>query len=270
MESRILIRRAPPARRENVIRFPQDTRHGPPPARRGSVRIPRQRYRRGLYPLAALLVTLMLGFWLGWFVRGFFLPAAGAAAPGPDGPEAPVSGLDAPEPAVPSGHKEPPVCPDWITQDFLTVNPYSRPGTPLETVNGVVVHYVGNPGTTARQNRSYFQNLADSGETYASSHFLVGLEGEIIQNIPLDEIAYCSNERNDDTISVECCHPDSDGAFTQATYDSLVRLVKWLREYYGLDTSQVIRHYDVVGKECPRYFVRNPGAWEGFLAQLET
>ena len=53
--------------------------------------------------------------------------------------------------------------PDWITQELLPINPYSRPGEALEEVNGVVVHYVGNPGTTAQQNRSYFENLAQTG-----------------------------------------------------------------------------------------------------------
>ena len=158
--------------------------------------------------------------------------------------------------------------PEWITQELLEVNPYSRPGTPLEQVNGAVVHYVGNPGTTAEQNRSYFAGLAQTGETYASSHFLVGLDGEIIQNVPLNEIAYCSNERNDDTISIECCHPDDSGAFTQATYDSLVRLTRWLMEEYGLESGQVIRHYDVTGKICPKSFVEHPQEWEQFLADL--
>ena len=26
--------------------------------------------------------------------------------------------------------------------------------------------------------------------------------------------------------------------------------------------------YDVTGKECPRFFVQNPDAWENFLAEL--
>ena len=162
-----------------------------------------------------------------------------------------------------------PETPDWVTVDLLPVNPYSRPGIPLEQVNGIVIHYVGNPGTTAEQNHSYFENLAQTGETYASSHFLVGLDGEIIQNVPLDEIAYCSNQRNEDTISIECCHPDDSGEFNQATYDTLVKLTRWLMEYYDLDTSQVIRHYDVTGKICPRSFVEQPEEWEQFLADLE-
>ncbi len=161
--------------------------------------------------------------------------------------------------------------PDWITQDFLTPNPYSRPQTALEQVNGVVVHYVGNPGTSASANRNYFNSLAETKTTSASSHFVIGLDGEIIQCIPLNEISYCSNHRNKDTVAIECCHPDADGQFTQETYDSLVRLVRWLCDEFKLDSSEaVIRHYDVTGKECPRYYVRNPEAWEQFLKDVKN
>lgn len=155
--------------------------------------------------------------------------------------------------------------PPYITEELLTVNPYSRPGETLERVNAVVIHYVGNPGSTAEQNRSYFQGLADSGATSASSNLIVGLEGETLLCVPLDEVAYCSNRRNSDTISIEFCHPDDTGEPTQATYDALVRLTAWLCELYGLDPEDdVIRHYDVIGKECPRYYVRNEDAWLRF------
>ena len=57
--------------------------------------------------------------------------------------------------------------PDFAVE-LLTVNEYSRPGTELAQVNGIVVHYTANPGTTAEQNRSYFESLAETGETHAS------------------------------------------------------------------------------------------------------
>ena len=76
------------------------------------------------------------------------------------------------------GERPLPETPDWITVELLPLNEFSRPGTPLEEVNGIVIHYVGNPGTTAAQNHSFFTNLAQTGETYASSHFLVGLAPE--------------------------------------------------------------------------------------------
>lgn len=40
--------------------------------------------------------------------------------------------------------------PDFAVE-LLTVNEYSRPGTELAQVNGIVVHYTANPGTTAEQ-----------------------------------------------------------------------------------------------------------------------
>lgn len=166
------------------------------------------------------------------------------------------------------------VMPTWIEQDFLETNPYSRPGTLLEQVNGIVIHYVGNPNTTAAQNRSYFQSLADEqsnlDETRASSHFVVGMEGEIIQCIPISEISYCSNERNVDTIAIEVCHPQADGKFTDATYQSVVKLASWLCEQLGLTQENIIRHYDITGKKCPLYFVEHPDAWTQFLEDVRS
>ena len=163
--------------------------------------------------------------------------------------------------------------PEYVNVNLLTPNEYSRPQIPLEKVNGIVVHYVANPCSTALENRNYFEGLKDqtgSKTTSVSSHFVIGLEGEVVQCVPLNEVAYASNNRNSDTISIECCHPDEAGEFTQETYDALVRLTAWLMDYYGLDTSQVIRHYDVTGKECPRYYVQHPEAWEAFLSDLDT
>ena len=160
--------------------------------------------------------------------------------------------------------------PDYVEQDFLTVNEWSRPGTELEHINGVVIHYVGNPGTSARANRNYFESLSSGAEgTYASSHFVVGLEGEVIQCVPLTEVAYASNQRNDDTLSIEVCHPDETGEFSPVTYDRVVELTAWLCREFRLDPeTDVIRHYDVTGKECPKYYVENPEAWEQLRADV--
>lgn len=153
--------------------------------------------------------------------------------------------------------------------DLLTPNPYSRPQTALEEVKGIVVHYTANPGTTAAQNRSYFEGLKDMQKTKASSHFVVGLEGEIVQCIPSSEMSYASNDRNVDTLSIECCHKDETGQFTQETYDSLVELTAWLCGKFNLPVESVIRHYDVTGKECPIYYVKNEDAWERFKEDVQ-
>lgn len=159
-------------------------------------------------------------------------------------------------------------CPPRDIQ-LLTPNPNSRPQYALEEVHDIVIHYVANPGTSAQQNRDYFESLKDS-DYKASSHFVVGLDGEIIQCISCSEWSYASNSRNHDTISIECCHPDWSGKFTDATYESVVDLTAWLCGAFGIGPERVIRHYDVTGKDCPRYFVQNPDEWEKFLADVKT
>lgn len=162
---------------------------------------------------------------------------------------------------------------DWegappLDVQLLTVNEYSRPGTPLEKINGIVIHYTANPDSSAQANRNYFEGLKDEHTTKASSHFVIGLEGEIVQCIPSSEISYASNDRNNDTLSIECCHPDESGKFTDATYQSLVDLTAWLCQRFEVPTENIIRHYDVTGKECPKYFVDHEDAWRQFREEV--
>ena len=157
-----------------------------------------------------------------------------------------------------------------FTVDLLDINEYSRPGIALEKINGIVIHYTANPKSTAKQNRDYFEGLKDSHETKASSHFVVGIKGEIVQCIPSSEISYASNSRNSDTLSIECCHKDKSGKFTKETYQSLVELVGWLCQRFGLTSEQVIRHYDVTGKNCPKYFVEHEDEWEQFKKDVDV
>ena len=153
---------------------------------------------------------------------------------------------------------------------LLTPNSYSRPQTATDKITGIVIHYTANPGSGAEANRDYFESLKDSHETSASSHFIVGLEGEVIQCIPTGEVAYASNERNHDTVSIEVCHPDETGKFNDATYSTLVQLTGWLCEYLDVTPDDVIRHYDVTGKICPKYFVEHEDAWEQFIEDVRT
>ncbi len=151
---------------------------------------------------------------------------------------------------------------EGVTVDLIPESRYTRGDEPLEQVNAIVIHYTGNPGTTAKQNRDYFASLARTGDDAASSHFVICMDGSIIQCVPLNQRSYASNHRNFDTIAIECCHPDDTGAFTQETRDALVSLVRYLVKGYRLDRDGVIRHYDVTGKLCPLYYVEHPDQWE--------
>lgn len=161
-----------------------------------------------------------------------------------------------------------PIYPNVIL-DFLTPNENSRPQTPIEKIQNIVVHYVGNPNTSAQANRNYFESLATTGAAMASSHYVVGLEGEVIQCIPLNEKSYASNHRNKDTISIETCHPDETGKFNGETYNSLVKITAWLCNEFDLTSRDVIRHYDVTGKICPKYYVENEDEWWIFIEAVD-
>ena len=157
-----------------------------------------------------------------------------------------------------------------IDVQLLTINPYSRSGHATNRITNIVIHYTGNPGTTAQQNRDYFESLVETKEGSASSNYVVGLEGEIIQCVPTNEVAYASNQANPYSVSIETCHIDETGEFNNATYESLVQLTAWLCAKFDLDETDVIRHYDVTGKECPKYFVENELEWEQFKARVKV
>lgn len=141
-----------------------------------------------------------------------------------------------------------------ITEKLLTVNKYSRPGTKRSKTTNIAVHYVGNPNTSALANRNYFENLKDTHTTYVSAHYVVGLSGEVIRCVPDDEIAYTTNSANAYSIGIETCHPKADGVFNDATYISLCELCASLLKKYSLTVNDLIRHYDVTGKQCPLHW----------------
>ena len=151
-----------------------------------------------------------------------------------------------------------------IDKQLLTINDYSRPGDKVDAIEKVVIHYLGNPMTTAQENHDYFESLKDLENVSMSANFVIGIEGEIIEYVPPGEIAYASNSMNHLSISIENCHIDETGRFTEETYESCVHLTAYLVEKYGLEREDIIRHYDVTGKECPLYYVEHEDKWEKF------
>lgn len=158
-----------------------------------------------------------------------------------------------------------------ITNMYITNN---RPYTKRKKTTKIAVHYTGNKGSSAIANRNYFQNTSAS----VSSNYIIGLEGEIICCIPPDEVSWCTNSANSYAPSIETCHPDSTGKFNTKTYKSLVELTAYLCKLYNLTEKDVIRHYDVTGKVCPKSFVpknkggsddNNSTTWKKFIADVK-
>ena len=165
----------------------------------------------------------------------------------------------------------------FVTDMLLSLGAaHGRTGQAMKP-EGVVIHYVGNPGSSAAANRNYFEN--GSGGNGVSAHYIIGLDGEIIRCVPDDERAMHAGKsygpawdsmaktNNARYIGVETCHPDAAGKFNDKTTAALVWLVRELCQKWGLDPAKdVIRHYDCAGKQCPMYYVKNPAEWEKLKA----
>ena len=159
-----------------------------------------------------------------------------------------------------------------ITEKLLAPGAeHGRPGTKL-IPQGIVIHYVGNPGSSALANRNYFENTG-----IASAHYIIGISGETIRIIPDNETAWhagrsyglewdeIAKTNNSKFLGIECCHPDPGGKFSGRTYKALIELCTELCRIYGFEPLQdIYRHYDVSGKLCPLYFVNNPDVWGQF------
>ena len=158
-----------------------------------------------------------------------------------------------------------------VIKTFITKNKYSRPGSKRSRTTKIAFHYTGQHDVSAKNTVSYFSNVVANGYKvngryiYASSHYVMGLEGEIYYIVPEREIAYTTNNANYYSIGIECATTGSDDHYTDKEYVSMVKLGAYLADKYNLDPrTDFIRHYDVTKKICPRYFVNNSKKWKQF------
>jgi len=167
---------------------------------------------------------------------------------------------------------------------YLSPNPYSRPRRPLRKVKGIALHWTGNPGTSAVYNREYFELRKNGKFGYGSAHFIIGLAGEVVQCIPLHEMAYHVGAKeytpyarekfgsypNNCTLGIEMCHINWVGEYTPATWDSAVDLCAGLCDHFELEPLEdLTTHYEVTQKvtamgPCPKWFTEHPKDWKQF------
>ena len=167
----------------------------------------------------------------------------------------------------------------FIKYEYIRINKFSRPGIKNSGIKGLIMHYTANNGGTARNHKSYFNNL---NGVYASAQLFVDDE-EAICIIPLNEVAYHANDiqkyvngqpyyplrsiignANYSTIGVEMCL-DRNGKITEKTFQNTVKAVKELiAKYPNITRNKIWRHYDVTGKNCPAPWVSKPSELERF------
>ena len=143
------------------------------------------------------------------------------------------------------------------------------PKNDTSRIKYIVMHGTGNDDDTALNNADYFY----SEYWGASAHYFVD-ENEIYQVVKDCDIAWhCGTKgtynhllcRNENSIGVEMCNFVSEN---QAVRANTIELVKSLMDLYNVPIENVLRHYDVTGKNCPAPYVSDESAWNNFKSSL--
>ena len=68
-----------------------------------------------------------------------------------------------------------------------------------------------------------------------------------------------------------CCYKNTSGKIdvSEKVIENTIELTKELMKKYNIPIQNVIRHYDVTGKNCPAPFVEYPNRWIDFLNRLK-
>lgn len=148
----------------------------------------------------------------------------------------------------------------------------------------IVIHYTGAEGTAA-DNVNYF----NGGNRDASADIFVGHKGELLAynndisgryswhcggSLESAHHPYYGKCTNANSIGIELCTHQINGlwTFTKETVDAAVEVTKYLMAKYSIPATNVIRHYDVTGKSCPRVSgwgaIGGDSAWQAFKSRL--
>ncbi len=153
----------------------------------------------------------------------------------------------------------------------------------ISSLKYIVLHDSGKDGDSDESNAAYYKEHISK----ARAHYFVD-DDSISISVPDDYIVWsvggvkyedadqagggkwhgiCTNANS---ISIELCDTVKNGKcdFTEETVNNTVRLVKKLMERYRIPPENVIRHFDVTGKICPKPFVDSEKQWKVFKEKI--
>ena len=149
-----------------------------------------------------------------------------------------------------------------------------------QQIKFIVIHYVGATGT-AFDNAKYFEKELRN----ASAHYFVSQNGDIYQCVKDEDTAWHCGDAytggaggtfygkctNYNSIGIEMCVNKVNGKwiYTEATLEATAKLVQRLMAKHKVPKENIIRHFDVSGKECPALYT-NAAKWKKLHLRLTT
>jgi N-acetylmuramoyl-L-alanine amidase-like protein/penicillin-insensitive murein endopeptidase len=154
-----------------------------------------------------------------------------------------------------------------ILQEFIPVGKKNRPGTKIGP-SSITIHNTdnSNAGAGAKAHSSFVRNtgyyILNGQKHWVSWHFTVD-DTYAIQHLPLDEVAYhAGSNANASSIAIEICmNSDND---QDAANKRAAALTAHLLDQLGLDTSDIKKHKDWTGKNCPSQLL-TASKWNAFI-----
>lgn len=147
-------------------------------------------------------------------------------------------------------------------------------------VVAIVIHYTGGTGDEAYKNCNYF---AKWHEGYSGAHLFIDSK-ECCKSVPLNRSAWSvggvyslkggagqfyGKLTNYNTVSIELCDISTHD-ITAAQKKLLVKAVKYCKKYCP-NIKDIVRHYDVNGKQCPMRYCGSPAndaKWNALKQEL--
>lgn len=145
---------------------------------------------------------------------------------------------------------------DILKKNFTTKNLVTSLGT--SEPKYIVIHSTGNTASAKNENA----NTVNNNHGGVGAHYSVD-EKDIYQTVPDDKkIYHCGTAggaykqkhpecRNANSVGIEMCQKDMAGHIAAGTIENTALLVQHLMKKHGIDKHHVLRHYDVVSKQCP-------------------
>ena len=165
----------------------------------------------------------------------------------------------------------------YFNYDYVLTNHSNKNfGAKRSSTKYIIIHYTGNAKDTAENNAKYFYN----GDRRAGANFFVDAKG-VWASTPEEYTAYgagvlhtrkyakllgiCTNHN---ALNIEIACDAGNSLPTAEAVTNAVELTKSLMSKYGIPASNVVRHKDVCGKNCPAYWWDDAKWQSEFKARL--
>jgi N-acetyl-anhydromuramyl-L-alanine amidase AmpD len=181
------------------------------------------------------------------------------------GIEGPIK--DVPRPISEASDTDYPLATRFVPAVSFNARPNGR------TINRVVIH-ITDGGARIDGPISWFQNPTSR----VSAHYIVGQDGEVVQMVHDQDIAWHANSANGDSIGIEHCarapRPSGDhGLFpTPIQYEASAALVSWLCEQHGIpmDRDHILGHAEADPNTSHSACPNSVWDWDYYMEILRT